>query len=72
LRSGGALVVIVTLVGWVTLIKGLFLLFLPAEVEVEVFLRGLDYRQLFYVYMAIFLAFGIYMTYGGFSSTSLH
>jgi hypothetical protein len=72
LRSGGALVVIVTLVGWVTLIKGLFLLFLPAEVEVEVFLRGLDYRQLFYVYMAIFLVFGIYMTYGGFSSTSLH
>jgi hypothetical protein len=68
--SGGALVVIVTLVGWVILIKGLLLLFLPPEMEAEFFLRGLHYQQLFYVYMGIFLVLGIYMTYGGFSSTS--
>jgi hypothetical protein len=35
--SGGALVVIVTLVGWITLIKSLFFLFLPTEVEAGVF-----------------------------------
>ena len=31
--SGGALVVIVTIVGWITLLKSLLLLFLPPEME---------------------------------------
>jgi len=35
--SGGTLVVVVTLVGWVTLIKGLYFLFLSPEVEAEFF-----------------------------------
>ena len=35
--SGGALVVVVTLVGWITLIKSLFFLFLPPEVEAGFF-----------------------------------
>src|SRR5450759_2669910 len=37
--SGGALAVIVTLVGWMTLIKSLFFLFLPPELEAGLFLR---------------------------------
>src|SRR5271157_1945360 len=45
--SGGALVVVVTVVGWVTLIKGLSFLFLSPEVEAEFFLRQLHYQQLF-------------------------
>ncbi len=36
--SGGALAVVVTLVGWSTLIKGLFFLFLPPHVEMGFFL----------------------------------
>jgi hypothetical protein len=68
--SGGALVVVVTLVGWVTLIKGLSFLFLSPEVEAELFLRQLHYQQFFYMYSAISLVLGIYLTYGGFLSKS--
>jgi hypothetical protein len=66
--SGGALVVVVTLVGWITLIKSLFFLFLPPEMEAGLFLGQLHYRQLFYVYTAISLVLGVYLTYGGFRS----
>ena len=69
--SGGALAVIVTLVGWMTLIKSLFFLFLPPELEAGFFLRQFHYQELFYVYGAISLVLGVYLTYyGGFKSTS--
>ena len=68
--SGGALVVVVTLVGWVTLIKGLSFLFLSPEGEAEFFLRQLHYQQFFYMYAAISLVLGICLTYGGFKSIS--
>ena len=68
--SGGALVVVVTLVGWITLIKSLFFLFLPPEMEAGLFLGQLHYRQLFYLYTAISLVLGVYLTYGGFRSRS--
>ena len=68
--SGGALTVIVTLVGWITLVKSLFLLFLPPEVEAGFFLRQLHYQELFYLYGAISLVLGVYLTYGGFKSRS--
>jgi hypothetical protein len=67
--SGGALVVIVTLLGWTTLIKGLLFLFLPPHMEAGFFLANLHYQQLFYVYAAISLVVGIYLTYRGFTST---
>ena len=67
--SGGALVVIVTLVGWITLIKGLFFLFLPPGMEAGFFLRQLHYQELFYLYGGISLGLGIYLTYEGFKST---
>ena len=68
--SGGALAVIVTLVGWITLIKGLLFLFLPLGMEVDVFLRQLHYQQLFYLYGTISLVLGVYLTYGGFMARS--
>ena len=68
--SGGALVVVVTLVGWMALIKSLFFLFLPHEMEARLFLGQLHYRELFYVYAAISLVLGVYLTYGGFRSRS--
>jgi len=68
--SGGAPTVIVTLVGWLTLAKGLLFLFLPPEAEADLFLSRLHYERLFYVYMAISLVIGIYMTYEGFRSRS--
>jgi len=64
--SGGVLAVVVTLVGWITLIKSLLFLFLPPEVEAGFFLRQLHYLELFYFYGAFSLALGIYLTHGGF------
>jgi hypothetical protein len=66
--SGGALPVVVTLVGWATLIKGLLFLFLPSGVESEFILSALRNPPLFYVWMTPSLVIGIYLTYGGFAS----
>jgi hypothetical protein len=68
--SRSALVVMVTLIGWITLIKSLLFLFLPPEMEAGLFLGQLRYRQLFYLYAAISLVLGVYLTYGGFRSRS--
>ena len=68
--SGGTLVVVVTLVGWMALVKSLFFLFLPPEMETRLFLQQLHYQQLFYLYGAISLGLGVYLTYGGFKSRS--
>ena len=61
--SGGALPVIVTLFGWVTVIKSLLILFLSPEAESRLFLEGLHYEQLFYFYAAFATLLGIYMVY---------
>ncbi len=68
--SGGTLVVVVTLLGWMALTKSLFFLFLPHEMEAGLFLGQLHYQQLFYLYSAISLVLGLYLTYGGFKSRS--
>ena len=68
--SSGALAVVVTLVGWITLVKGLLFLFLTPEMEAEFFLTNLHYAQLFYLYTAISFVLGVYLAYGGFTSTS--
>jgi hypothetical protein len=59
--SGGVLAVVVTLVGWMALIKSLFFLFLPHEMEAGLFIGQLHYRQLFYLYSAISLVLGVYL-----------
>jgi hypothetical protein len=64
--SGGVLPVSVTLIGWLSLIKGVLLLFLSPEMASGFFLAGLRYEQLFNAYAAIALVLGIYLTYGGF------
>ena len=66
--SGSALAVVVTLVGWMALIKSLFFLFLPPEIEAGLFLGRLHYQQFFYLYSAISIVLGVYLTYGGFRS----
>lgn len=68
--SGGNLAVIVTIIGWLTLIKGLFFLFLSPETEAGLFLGQLHYQQLFYFYGGILLLLGVYLTYAGFRSRS--
>ncbi len=68
--SGSALAVVVTLVGWMALVKSLLFLFLPHEMEARLFLGQLHYQQFFYLYSAISLVLGVYLTYGGFRSRS--
>jgi hypothetical protein len=68
--SGGALPIIVTLFGWVSLIKGTLSLILSPETESQVFIVGLRYDQYPKVYAAFALLLGAYLTYAGFTSTA--
>jgi hypothetical protein len=68
--SGGALPIIVTLFGWISLIKGTLLLVLSPETEARVFIIGLHYEQHPNLYAAFALLLGSYLTYAGFSSTT--
>src|SRR5215469_10421236 len=65
----GTLAVIITLIGWLALIKSLLFLFLDPAVEARFFLELLHYRQFFYDYAAVSIALGIYLTYAGFTSS---
>jgi hypothetical protein len=58
--SGGALPVVVTLIGWWSLVKGLLCLFLPAGVLAGL-LGGPGYEHYFYVAPAISLLVGLYL-----------
>jgi hypothetical protein len=67
--SGGALRVVVTLVGWILLVKGLIFLLLSPETSATYF-EALRYGQLFYVYTSITLVIGIYLTFSSFRSSA--
>jgi len=66
--TGGAPTVVVTLVGWLSLLKGMLFLVLPAGVEAEILLKWLSRPPLFYVWLTPSLLIGIYLTYTGFKS----
>lgn len=66
--SGGLLPVIVTLLCWITLAKGILFLFLSPAAMVSFFLGSLHYQSFFYLYASIALIIGAYLTYGGFKS----
>jgi hypothetical protein len=63
--SGGALRVIVTLVGWAALVKSMLLLLLPAGM-IAMYLQVFHLARLYYGYTALFFALGAYLTYAGF------
>jgi hypothetical protein len=64
--SGGALAIVVTIIGWLTLLKGLCLAFL-APAGAAAYVSAVHYEQLFYIYAGVILAVGAYLTYGGFT-----
>ncbi len=68
--SGGAVALVVTVIGWLTLIKGALFMALTPEAETALFVNGLRYHELFHVYAALSLGFGAYLAYGGFSHRS--
>ena len=64
---GGALPITVTIVGWLTLIKGLTFLALPPAQCVRLY-DGLQYERFFFVFMGVSLALGLYLSIAAFSA----
>jgi hypothetical protein len=62
----GAFPLLITLFGWSQLLRGLVLLFLPAEAQIA-FFQFLRLEDFFYVYAGLPLLLGAYLTYAGFS-----
>jgi hypothetical protein len=66
--SGGALPIIVTLFGWISLFKGLVFLLLSPDTSIAYF-EALRYGQFFYAYMSVTLVIGLYLTFASFRSS---
>jgi len=66
--SGGALPIVVTLFGWILLLRGLLLLMLPHETIVKIF-EMVRFGDFVTVYAAIPLILGLYLTYAGFTAS---
>jgi len=67
--SGGALPVVVTLVGWLILAKGLMLLFVTPDALQQIF-DHTQYGEHYYLYLAPSLVIGLYLTWAGFTAPS--
>jgi hypothetical protein len=65
--SGGALPVIVTLIGWLMTIRGGALLVLSQDTKLRIF-EAVRYEERFYVFMAATLILGIYLTFASFNA----
>ena len=65
--TGGALPILVTLIGWITLIRGVLFLFLPPEATLGI-LAAMQFERFFYVYLAIPFVLGLYLTYLAFTA----
>ena len=59
--SGGALPVVVTLVGWAALLKGVTLLQVPAE-RIAASYKAIGFERFFHVWMVAVLALGLWVT----------
>ena len=69
--SGGALPVVVTLVGWLILAKGLLLLFLTPEALSRVY-EQMQYGEHHYFFLTPAFVIGLYLTWAGFTAPTLH
>jgi len=67
--SGGVLPVLVTLIGWLVLLRGLVLLFLPAAMVATLF-ETQHFARLLYLYASTALGLGIYLAMAGFRSAA--
>jgi hypothetical protein len=65
--SGGALPILVTLIGWIMLIRGVLFLFLPPEATLGI-LEAMQFGRFFYIYLAIPFLLGIFLTYLAFTA----
>ena len=58
--SGGALPVVVTLVGWAALLKGVALLLAPAQMADAY--KGVGFERFFHLWLVAVLALGLWLT----------
>src|SRR6267142_1004808 len=65
--SGGVLPVLVTLFGWLLVIRGLVLLLVPSETLIAYF-QFLRFDDLFYVYAGITFVIGLVFTFAAFTA----
>jgi hypothetical protein len=65
--SGGTLPVVITLVGWASLIKGVALLELPPGQMAKLY-EALRYERFYLGYVAVTLALGLYLTIAAFTA----
>jgi len=65
--SGGVLSVVVTLLGWLMLLRGAALLALSSDATIKLF-NALRYEDRFYYYMGGTLLLGLYLTVAGFGT----
>jgi hypothetical protein len=65
--SGGALPVVVSLVGWLILAKGLMLLFVTPEALTRL-IHEMQYGERYYLYLTPSFAIGLYLTWAGFTA----
>jgi len=63
--SGGALPIVITLVGWLMVIRGVGLLALSRDGIIRLF-EALQYEERFYFYMGGTLVLGLYLAFAGF------
>lgn len=66
--SGGALPILVTLTGWIVLIRGVLLLFLLPSGAAARIVDTIQLERFFYAYMAIPLVLGAVLTWLGFAA----
>ncbi len=64
---GGPLPILVTLIGWIMLIRGVLFLFLPPATTLSI-LAAMQFGNFFYVYLAIPFVLGNYLTYLAFAT----
>jgi hypothetical protein len=64
--SGGGVTVIVTLIGWLTLLKGVAFIALEPMQTADRYLAQLRYEQLYPLYLLVTLVLGAYLCYAGF------
>ena len=69
LWRGGALTIVVTLIGWLTLLKAVLILFVPPNVDSRFLLAPLHSDGLYYFRLALTFLLGIYLTYRGFTAS---
>jgi len=65
--TGGTLTVVVTLIGWLIVIRSAALLTMSPQTTLKV-VEALQYEKNFYLYMGVTLILGLYLTYAGFNT----